>query len=366
MALLDRPTPTIPSHWYYDDDHYQLELREIWYQQWICVGREEQLGRSGDYLTADIGDQSVIVTRNDEGLHAFHNTCRHRGARLCTESKGRFRNGRIICKYHTWTYGLDGALLATPFRLDQGNFDASDYPLYKVHVDTWRGFIFVNLSETPSESLIEQLGDEPDYLANWPLEDLHIVHSLRKPIRANWKIYWENYTECYHCPRVHPALCKIMPVYAKGTVYGEDIDGWTREDDGDAETWSPDGKSFLPTIDGLSDDNLDDVVTFASFMGTMYIAAHRDYVRTVRLVPRGPEQVDLAVDWLLPASSVDTPKETLQPIFDFPLEVITEDGDMCELNQKGIRSLRHEHGALAEQEAEIVEFHDWLRDHLNS
>lgn len=364
MLLLDRPEPTIPSHWYFDADHYQRELKAIWYRDWICVGREESLLQSGDFITAGIGDQSIIVTRSDDGLRAFHNTCRHRGAQICSAGSGRFRNGRIICPYHTWTYSLDGDLVATPYRLDTGSFEPGNYSLYKVSLETWRGFIFVNLAEEPERTLLDELGDEVDNIRNWPLEDMRSVHQLTKPIDANWKIYWENYSECYHCPRVHPSLCHVMPIYKRGTTEAEDLPDWTAADNGDAETWSPDGKSTLPLIEGLPDSDRESVVTFASFTGKMYIVAHRDYVRTVRLVPRGPEKVDLVIDWLLPSTHADTSEEKLRPIIDFPLEVITEDGDMCELNQKGIHSLRHRNGALVEQEYEIRNFHEWLRARL--
>ena len=364
MALLDRPASTIPSHWYFDADHYQRELRAVWYREWVCVGRGENLEQTGDYFTAEIGDQGIIVTRSAEGLRAFHNTCRHRGARICTAETGRFRNGRIICPYHTWTYSLDGELIATPNRHDTGSFEADRLSLYGVHLETWRGFIFVNLAEEPDASLLDQLGSEANNISNWPLEDMRSAHQVIKPIASNWKIYWENYTECYHCPRVHPSLCRIMPMYKLGTSNSGDVPGWTRADDGDGETWTADGKSTLPLLEGLSETERDTIVTFASFTASMYVVAHRDYVRTVRIVPRGPEQLDLVIDWLLPTAYADISEAEIRPIIDFPVQVIAEDGEMCELNQKGLHSLRHKHGTLVEQEYDILDFHNWLRDKL--
>lgn len=364
MTLLAEPKPTIPSDWYFDPDHYRRELGAIWYKQWICVGHEQDLGRSGDYFTSEIGDQGIIVTRSDDGLRAFHNTCRHRGSQICTSESGRFRNGRIICPYHTWTYSLEGDLLATPHRLDTGSFDAANYSLYAVNIDTWRGFIFVNLAEVPETTLPDQLGAEADMVRNWPLENMRLVHRTSKTIDSNWKIYWENYSECYHCPRVHPSLCRVMPAYKLGTFDSQTIPEWTAADDGDAETWTPDGKSTLPAIGGLSEAELNTVVTFASFMGSMYVAAHRDYLRTVRLMPRGPEKVELIIDWLLPEDHADISENELRRIVDFPTQVIAEDGEMCELNQKGLRSLRHDRGVLVEQEYDLYDFHNWLHGRL--
>ena len=156
---------TLPSEWYFDEDHYEQELRAVWYRDWICVGRLEQIPEPGDYFLWSVSNQQLIVTRDNEGRpRAYYNTCRHRGSVLCTEQHGRFRNGRIICPYHTWTFDLDGKLVSTPFRVDSNDFDFADYPLYGVPLDTWGGFIFVCLDEKPGKSLAEFLGSEADGL----------------------------------------------------------------------------------------------------------------------------------------------------------------------------------------------------------
>jgi len=365
MQRLNRPEATIPSHWYFDADHYQRELAAIWYRDWVCIGHVGSLDRTGAYLTADIGSQSVVVTQTENGLRAFHNTCRHRGSQLCSTSAGRFRNGRIICPYHTWTYSLEGDLLATPGRVESGAFDHADYSLYSVHVEMWRGFIFVNLADTPATPLPEHIGRDAELVQNWPLETLQPVHQEIKTVHCNWKIYWENYSECYHCPRSHPALCKIVPLYSKATFEADDVPGWTAKDDGDAETWSVDGQSTLPAFESLSEQDLKRTDTFVSVVGSMYLVAHRDYVRTVRLYPRGPERVQLLIDWYVSAEHADIPLEALQPIIELPRQVVEEDSALCELNQKGLHSIRHEHGTLVAQEIELHDFHQWLRARLN-
>ena len=128
----------------------------------------------------------------------------------------------------------------------------------------------------------------------------------------------------------------------------------------------PAENQICPVSKGLSDAEYGAVVTFAthSFTAGMYIAAHQDYLRSVRLVPRGPEQVDLVIDWMLPENTADISADDLQRIVDFPMMVIAEDGGVCELNQLGIRSARHEHGVLVEQEYELLDFHNWLRERL--
>jgi Rieske 2Fe-2S family protein len=371
---LKKVQSSLPASWYYDADHYRRELETIWYRDWICVGHVSALERSGDFFTAPIGDQNVIVTRAPDGaIKAWHNTCPHRGSVLCKKPDGRFRNGRIICPYHTWTFSLEGQLLATPSRIDTDDFEMSDYSLFGIHVDTWRGFVFVNLSDAPAAGLAEFLDSEKENLSNWPLESLRPVHQEIRTIDCNWKIYWENYSECYHCPRLHPELCKIMPVFAKGVSDDAELPGWKPRFEGDkgfgrvadnATTWTMDGQSPLPLLEGLTGEERDTGLMFMSVPASFYIVAHPDYVRSARIVPRGPERIDLIIDWLLPADIGEVSEDTIQRISALPMLVIDQDGEACELNQQGLHSRRFERGVLVAQEYGLWDFHEWLRRRL--
>ena len=371
---LQKVRQSLPASWYFDPDHYQFELERIWYREWVCVGHVDALQRSGDYFTTTIGDQNIIVTRAKNGaICAWYNTCTHRGSRLCTSLSGRFSHGRIICPYHTWTFSTDGELLATPNRIETSDFNKDNFSLHGVHADTWRGFVFVNLDDAPVEDLSDFMADKGTYVDNWPLEDLHPVHREVHTVACNWKIYWENYSECYHCPRLHPELCKIMPVYAKGVFDDGDLPDWEPRFDGDngfghvaedATTWTMDGNTELPLFEGLTDQERDDGLIFIDITGTFYLVAHADYVRTVRLVPKGPESTDLVIDWLLPANPDDVCADTIERIKALPMLVIEQDGAACELNQQGIKSRPFDHGILVPQEYAVWDFHEWLRDRL--
>ena len=146
----------------------------------------------------------MLLVRDDAGvLQGFHNTCRHRGAALCRESEGLLRSGAIICPYHAWVYNLQGDLLRTSSKRNPQGFDVADYPLYKINVHEWNGFIFVALTENPPP--FERIFDLPlNRLDAWPLGELVVGHVLLKTMQSNWKIFWENYNECLHCPGVHP------------------------------------------------------------------------------------------------------------------------------------------------------------------
>ena len=202
VRTLDRVHPTLPSSFYYDDGHYRTELERIWYRSWLCAGRGEDIPEAGDYRVLEVGSQSVILTRDEDlRLRAFHNTCRHRGSLLCEESHGRFRRRRIVCPYHAWTYSLSGELTATPWRIENGSFDASRFSLYEVAAGEWEGFVFFNLDPHAGAFDSCVLGGIPARFANWRLGETRSARSLTVDLRCNWKIFWENFSECYHCPR---------------------------------------------------------------------------------------------------------------------------------------------------------------------
>jgi Rieske 2Fe-2S family protein len=363
---------TIPTAWFIDPDHYRRELRAVWHREWLYVGREEDWPGAGAFQRVGIGDQQIIVTRAADGrLHAFHNTCRHRGAKLCEAESGSFDDGRIVCPYHAWAYGLDGRLLKAPRSTARDALRTEDFPLYRVALDAWRGFVFVNLDPVPRRSLAEALGEEAGHLAAWPLEDLRRVQRDVHELACNWKVFWENYNECYHCPGVHRDLVRLVPVYRTGFMEYADA-GLPPADPArpgamlrqGAETWSDDGAAHLPAFEGLGAADRDRGMTFSTFLPTMFIVAHVDYLRTVRLRPLGPERTELTVDWFVHRDHVDHPGLDVDRLASFARQVVAEDARVCELNQQGLRCARHEHGVLLEVEDYVYAFEQWLRERL--
>ena len=376
MTLLDRTTASLPAAWYYDAAQYARELEAVWYRDWICVGRAEELRESGDYVVVPVGDESLILTRDRDGrTRAFHNTCRHRGSQLCATPRGRFANGRIVCPYHAWSYGLSGELLATPRMELPADFQRENYPLYAVRLDTWGGFLFVNLSEKPPANLAAFLGGEAENVRRWPLADLVSVHREVSTLACNWKLFWENYSECYHCPGIHPELCRVMPIYREGLLsYADSRAGAPPGNAGDSRsrvapgfvTWTLDGQTKLPLIEGPSAADRALGVVFASFTANLFIVAHPDYVRSVRIAARGPEQIELTIDWLLPPGVAERHADELEKMITLGRLVVAQDGRACELNQRGLRSRRHRAGVFMPQEAALHEFHEWLRARLTA
>jgi Rieske 2Fe-2S family protein len=255
------------------------------------------------------------------------------------------------------------------------DFSRDDHALYAVPIDQWGGFLFVNLAERPSCTLAEFLGDEARHVRRWPLAGLESVHRETSTLACNWKVFWENYSECYHCPGIHPELCRVVPLYREGLLsYGDSASPLPTRDAHDTRprvapgfvTWTLDGQSRLPLIDGPDAADRALGVVFASFTASLFVVAHPDYVRSVRIMPKGPELVELTVDWLLPPGVAERHPEELERMYELGRLVVAQDGRVCELNQQGLRSRRHGEGVLMPQEHALHEFHEWLRARLTA
>jgi Rieske 2Fe-2S family protein len=178
----------------------------VFWRQWLYAGHESEVPDHGDFITREVGGESVVVTRDSSGLHALFNVCRHRGARICREPRGNAQ--RLICPYHRWTYGLDGRLIAAPAMPE--TFVPAQYPLIEAHVRSWQGFVFINLSENEPEPLERILEPAASSFERFKLRLCKVAHAITYRVAANWKIVLDNFMECYHCPVAHPEFCRTF------------------------------------------------------------------------------------------------------------------------------------------------------------
>ncbi|MBA3448420.1 MAG: aromatic ring-hydroxylating dioxygenase subunit alpha [Pseudaminobacter sp.] len=371
---LRRAEPTLAARAYWDEAEHQRDLEAIWYRNWLLVCRDADLAQPLAFMVFRIGTQEVLVVRDEAGvLRAFHNTCRHRGSQLCRESEGRLKARLITCPYHSWSYSLRGDLVRVPSNTLPEGFDKADYPLYPVRLSVWRGFVFVNLDDQATRSAAETFDAGSGDLTNWPLERLVTGHVFTKVMNCNWKIFWENFNECLHCPNVHKHLSQLVPIYRRGLMARHDDPQWALHADNDApeyagglragaETWSEDGHAHGPIFAGLGEAERAAGQTYAAHLPSMFIVGHVDYVRTVRLAPLGPERTELTAEWLFSPEALASAETDLENIVSFGTRVLEEDAAICEINQKGLRSLRHEAGVLMPEEYELHRFHGWVRE----
>jgi glycine betaine catabolism A len=374
-AGLTEPVAALPASYYFDPQHYELELRQIWYRNWIYVCRSSEVAAARSFHTCEIGSQSVLIVRGEDGIaRAFHNTCRHRGAALCRTSAGRFPPAGIVCPYHSWRYSLQGRLLQTSSVQPGDGFEMRDHGLLGLPLTEWSGFIFVALSANPPPFAASF--DLPlNRLDDWQLATLAVGHRLRKTIQCNWKVFWENYNECLHCPGVHPRLAQLVPIFGRALLERRDDPQWQdhAEDDDPryggglrrgAETWSMDGKPVGIPFPRVSEDDRKLGHVYLTQVPSVFIVAHVDYVRVVRLLPLGPERTEMSIEFLFLPETLADPGRDIRAAVEFTDIVMSEDAEVCELNQRGLHALAFGQGVLMPEEYAIRQFQDWVRIEL--
>ncbi len=356
---------TLPSSWYRSEEVFKAEKERIFCREWIGVCREAELPHPGDHLVLDLLGESVLLVRTREGqLRAFYNVCRHRGSRLCrtqaeTESMGVTLPGgitagrMIVCPYHQWSYDFNGALVAAPHMSTAAGFKKQDFNLYPVGVDTWGGFVFLNLTPAGAKPLAEQLGGIPGRLRRYPLSELRVGATIRYEVAANWKIVCENYNECYHCGGVHPELCAVVPSFREAG--GGNLD-WSRgipHREG-AYTFTHSGTTARRAFPGLDADEQTRHKGELVYPN-VFLSVACDHVAAFILQPRAPDRTDITCHFLF------EPHEIAKASFD-PTDAVEfwdlvnrQDWAVCAGVQDGIRSRVHAHGYYAPME-------DWNLD----
>ncbi len=208
---------TIPAPWYFDERIAALERASTFSTSWQVVGRVDQVSDNGEFFTAELGGEPLVVARGEDGqLRAFYNVCRHHAAAVVTEPQGCAKQFR--CPYHGWTYGIDGALKGMVEFDGVCNFDRAKNGLVPVRVDTWENFVFVNL-DGRAAPLRDFLGIVPELVAPLDLsKKLHFFDRRVYTLNCNWKVYVDNYLDGgYHVPHAHKGLSSVIE-YTKYTI----------------------------------------------------------------------------------------------------------------------------------------------------
>lgn len=360
---LDHCPEGLPRAAYMDPAWYGREMETVFSSQWVLTGRAADFppGRMRRVL---VGEAPVIVVRDETGaLAAWHNSCPHRGSELCRNAEEQV--GKLIrCPYHAFAFAAsDGRLVSTAHAVPAGDFDSSAHGLKPVSMKIWNGFLFLNLSPHPGP-----LGADVglDTLDNWPMDSLVTGHHWEADIACNWKAFWENYSECLHCPGIHPELCDMVPVYKRGLMGESEAAGWIPDDAvrpnlrQGAQSWTMDGAPCGPVFPGLTEAERLAGYVFVTLWPSAYVVAHVDYVRSVRIMPLGPERTRLVAEWHFPAETLAQPGFDATRVAAFAKIVMQQDGEASEMNQRGMRSPAFKAARLMPEEYEIHRFHNWI------
>ena len=210
---------TVPSSWYVDPQFHTVDRDAVFATTWQGVGHVSMVAGPGDYFLATVADNPIIVVRDNEGvLRAFYNVCRHRAGPLALERSGCVK--ALTCKYHGWTYLLDGTLRGVP-QFDRTElFDKKDFGLIPVGVDVWEGFVFVCLEPATAPPLAQVFAGIAERILPNRLTTKQLVRRVEYDVESNWKVYVDNFLEGYHIPHVHPELNKALDYSSYTTELG--------------------------------------------------------------------------------------------------------------------------------------------------
>jgi len=354
---------------------YEREKRSIFSKEWFCVGREEDIPKPGSVVVRDVVGESILLTRTRAGeLKAHYNVCRHRGARLCGSdekwnvklSGGATSAGNIRCPYHQWTYDLDGHLVGAPFLGEQSGFRKEDYSLYPVGVQTWGGFVFVNLSPDAAaaadRTLLKHLGAIPEKLKRFPLHDLRTAQSISYDLAANWKIIIENYNECYHCAGVHPELCQIVPEFKKNGGSGLNWERGIPHRPG-AYTFTASGTTTRAPFPEL---NADEKVLHLGehLLPNLLLSLSCDHVAAFLIAPLGAERTRVECRFLFHPDEIRNPAFDPSDAVEFWDVTNRQDWAVCERVQLGLRTRVHEFGYYAPMEDLAMDIRRYVKDRM--
>ncbi|MCD4514087.1 aromatic ring-hydroxylating dioxygenase subunit alpha [Brucella pseudogrignonensis] len=380
------PNFSLEQKFYTDPDFYKLDLENIFYRDWLFVGHDCELPKTGSYMTVQVGAYPVVIVRDAQGgIRAFHNSCRHRGSRICSAEKGTA--AKLVCPYHQWTYELDGRLL---FARQVGpDFKPAEYGLKQVHCENVAGYIYVCLAdEAPDFNGFRNLV-EP-YLAPHNIKDAKVAFESSIIEKGNWKLVWENNRECYHCAANHPELCRTYPEAPSATgVQG------VMEDPEINQLWKNCASIGLPAEFNMSEDGryritripllrdavsytmsgkpavkkpLSDQVAGNTNIGAMLLFNYPstwnhlmvDHAISFRVLPISAEETMVTTKWLVHKDAVEGVDYDLDELTHVWIQTNDQDRQIVEENAVGIRSPAYQPGPYSvEHEGGVMQFLEW-------
>jgi glycine betaine catabolism A len=341
---------SLPARYYVDPDYYRAELERFFGAMWFYAGRADEIPGRGDYVLREVAGDSLIVVRGERGaVNAFYNVCRHRGTRLCEQPSGS-TGATIRCPYHAWTYDLDGRLVGAPHMDRVEGFCMEDHSIAHLAVDTWDGHVFVNFQEHPGTSLKAQFGGMDELFGPWAMGELRLGRRVVYDVAANWKLIIHNYSECLHCPGVHPALQKLSHYLSGENEPANDgyLGGRMGLREGIA-TLSLDGRRRRACLPGLGASECRYVYYYA-VLPNLLLSLHPDYVMTHALWPRGVGRTEIVCEWLFHPDAMAAADFDPEDAVAFWDVTNRQDWHVCEQMQLGLGSRAYRPGPYSHRE----------------
>ena len=345
---------TIPARLYNDPVYLELERERIFAGTWQLVGRVEQVATHGAFITAEVGNDSIVVVRDGDTLRAFHNVCLHRAGPV---AHGCGKRATMQCRYHGWTYRLDGSLLKAPEMEGTCNFHPEEMRLRPVQVSQWGPLVFVNV-DRKAPPLLEMLEDVPRRVAPFQCEQMQYVVSKSWDLACNWKVYVDNYLEGYHLPVVHPGLHKEL-----------DYDAYRVEPH---RYFSVQHAPLRAVHGGATDRKYDPSKTdvaeavYVWLFPNVMLNVYMGQMQTNTVIPLAHDRTRVTFDWYAATPpSDDASKAAFTRLTAFSDEIQDEDIVICEAVQRNLRSRVYDRGRYsAKRENWVHHFHSLLHEFL--
>ena len=342
---------SMPNAFYTDPDILALERERIFLQEWICIGRVEEVARPGDFLALEICEEPVVVVHGLDGkIRAFSNVCRHRGALV---ARGKGNRSRLICPYHNWSYDTAGQLTVAPRLPSRPDFDPASCRLPEFASAQWQGFLFVCLNADPPP-LAPRLAELESMVRPYHLEQTKLQHLAEEVWEINWKCLLENYMEGYHLSPLHrDSLHKVNPTrLCRHFPPGEAYFGYRAG-------FSPDLPRSHKGHPDLKNDEAADCVMFAVPPG-FAVGCSSDYSSFICLQPATVDSVRVKMGLIF--FGEDWPRDALDGASELFHKTMAEDKAILVELARGLRSRHHRAGPLAPADFEgpISDFYRYM------
>ena len=353
---------TLPNWCYTSAEFHARERERIFLRHWMCIAHESRLPNAGSYLTFEYVGVPMLLVRGKDGVaRAFINACRHRGGEVAS---GAGECAHFQCPYHAWTFGLDGTLIGTPMFEESDVFRKSDYPLTAVRCERFAGFLWIN-ADPLAPDLATYLGDLAERVAGWHADEMVVVWEKVRHVDANWKQYYENFSDPYHVPFVHRSSLSFKPVSRRQlhdpAIYRGNYVMHRAWFDGTRGV-QPGEKAF-PEIPVPAEDR-------GSFYPWVYpttgFGFAIDSLFCVRVFPEGPERIRIERNLLVPAAYRELPdfEETLENYVRSQETVQLEDIRIFEMQQRSVRNPLYKTGRFATLDRLVYGCQNWVLDRV--
>ena len=330
---------TMPARWYIEPEFLELEAEKIFYKTWQPVGRLEDVMRVGDFFACELLDQPLVVVRGSDGrLRAFYNVCPHRAAVV---AQGRGNRKSLQCKYHGWTYDLQGRLMRAPEFEGVKNWDKDGVCLQAVQVEAWGPWVFVNLDEAaaPISRTYGAIYDEIQ-AAGFRLDQMRLVERRDYMIECNWKVYVDNYLEGYHLPIAHPGLFRELD-YDQYRV--DTFRHYSKQHAPIREVGAGEVRDRRYVRSGEGEEDALYYWIFPNVMLNVYL----DNTSINIIIPVGHDRTLTIFEWYFEPPGTGEGWESMQQVIAFSDEIQVEDIELCEWVQRGLKSKAYERGRFS-------------------